>query len=261
MKRTQGRALRTLTTTLALALLGALLLAGAAPAAGHEGTGRSAAKPGKPTATAPTGSIASATPTFTWSKAKGAARYELRVYEAGKLLLKKSGIRNLSWTSIKALPTNVALTWKVRGSRAAGAGAWSGSLTFTIMPPSPEPALTAFSFRGLTPLVTGVIDEAAHTIALTVPFGADLSALVATFTTTGASVAIAGTPQVSGLTANDFTSPVTYTVTADDGDVQAYAVTVTVAANAAKAISAFSFQGLTPPVTGVINEAAHTIAL
>jgi len=261
-KRTQGRALRTLTTTLALALLAALLLAGAALAAGHEGLGgKSAAKPGKPTATGPSGAIATTMPTFTWSKAKGAARYELRVYQSGGLLLKRSGIRNLSWTSRLALPINVDLTWKVRGSRAGRAGAWSGSLAFKIMPPSPEPALTAFSFRGLTPLVTGVIDEAAHTIALTVPAGTDRSALVATFTTTGASVAIAGTPQVSGLTANDFTNPVTYTVTAADGDAQAYTVTVTVAANAAKALTAFSFQGLTPPVVGAITEAAHTIAL
>ena len=261
-KRTQGRALRTLTTTLALALLAALLLAGAALAAGHEGLGgKSAAKPGKPTATGPSGAIATTMPTFTWSKAKGAARYELRVYQSGGLLLKRSGIRNLSWTSRLALPINVDLTWKVRGSRAGRAGAWSGSLAFKIMPPSPEPALTAFSFRGLTPLVTGVIDEAAHTIALTVPAGTDRSALVATFTTTGASVAIAGTPQVSGLTANDFTNPVTYTVTAADGTTQAYVVTATVGGSAAKAITAFGFRGLTPLVMGVITEAAHTIAL
>jgi len=91
-------------------------------------------------------------------------------------------------------------------------------------------AITAFGFRGLTPLVMGAITEAAHTIALTVPFGTDVTALVATFNTTGASVAIAGTPQVSGTTANDFTNPVTYTVTAADGTTQAYVVTVTVAA-------------------------------
>jgi len=228
-KRTPGRALRALTTTLVPALLVALLLAGAALAAGHEGLGKSA-RPGKPTAKAPTGTIATATPTFTWSKARGAARYELRVYEAGTLLLKKTGISKskLSWTSSMPLPTNVDLTWKVRGSNSSGAGAWSGSLAFKVVPPSPERAITAFTVPGQTGAT--VINEADKTIALTVPFGTNVGALVATFTTTGASVMIAGTPQTSGVTANDFSNAVTYTVTAADASTQAYVVTVTVAA-------------------------------
>ena len=64
-------------------------------------------------------------------------------------------------------------------------------------------------------------------MALTVPFGTDVTQLVATFTTTGASVKVGSTVQVSGTTANDFTSPVTYTVTAADASTQAYVVTVT----------------------------------
>ena len=260
-KRTHGRALGALTTTLMLALLAALLLAGSALAAGHEGPGgKSAAKPGRPTAKAPSGTMATATPTFTWSKARGATRYEVRVYEGSTLLLHKTGIKKLSWQSSKALPTNVALTWKVRAGNAAGAGAWSRSLTFRIVPPSPEKALTAFSFQGLTPPATGVILETLHTVALTVPAGTNVTALVATFATTGVSVAIAGTLQASGTTANNFSNPVTYTVTAGDGTTQAYVVTVTVA-TPAKAITAFSFQGLSPPVIGTINDAAHTISL
>ena len=90
--------------------------------------------------------------------------------------------------------------------------------------------LTAFSFQGLAPPVIGVVDETARSVALTVPYGTDVSALVATFTTTGASVEVAGAPQTSGVTANDFTSPVTYTVTAADGTTQDYLVTVTIAA-------------------------------
>ena len=49
---------------------------------------------------------------------------------------------------------------------------------------------------------------------------------MATFTTTGASVAVGGAVQTSGVTANDFGSPVTYTVTAADGTTQDYVVTV-----------------------------------
>jgi len=91
-------------------------------------------------------------------------------------------------------------------------------------PADPAKVITSFSFS--TPAVTGFISEAAHTIALTVPFGTDVSALVATFATTGAAVAVGATPQVSGTTANDFTGAVTYTVTAADASTQDYLVTV-----------------------------------
>jgi hypothetical protein len=229
-KKAHGRAPRALATTLALALLAAVLVAGAAMAAGHEGMGKGAAKPGAPKAKAPKGTIASTTPTFTWTGARGAAKYEVRVYRGRKQLLEKTGLgkKKRSWKSSMALPANVDLTWKVRARNAAGAGAWSKSLKFKIVPPSPEKAITAFSFA--SPAATGVINETLHTIAVSVPFGTDVTALVATFTTTGASVAIAGTPQTSGVTANDFSNPVTYTVTAADASTQAYVVTVTVAA-------------------------------
>ena len=88
-----------------------------------------------------------------------------------------------------------------------------------------KPVVTSFSF----PSGTGIINETAHTIAATVPFGTDVRALVSTFITTGASVSVGKTWQVSGVTANDFTSPVTYRVTAENGTVEDYVVTVTVA--------------------------------
>ena len=61
----------------------------------------------------------------------------------------------------------------------------------------------------------------AISLALTVPFGTEVTALVPTIVHTGASVSPA-----SGA-AQDFTSPVNYTVTAEDGSTQAYEVTVT----------------------------------
>jgi Protein of unknown function (DUF1566) len=248
-KRAQGRSLRALTTILVLALLAALLLAGTALAA---------AKPGRPTAKAPRGAITQAKPTFKWSKAARAAKYEVRVYKGSKLLLKKTGITKRSWKSSTALPENVSLTWKVRARNAAGNGAWSKRLKLKVVTaPGSTKAITAFSFS--SPAATGSINESAHAIALTVPFGTNVTALVATFTTTGASVAIAGTSQTSGLTANNFSNPVTYRVTAANASTQDYAVTVTVASSPAKAITAFSFSS--PAVTGSINESAHTIAL
>ena len=83
------------------------------------------------------------------------------------------------------------------------------------------------------------------------PYGTtptDLTTLVATFTTTGSSVKV-GTPAVTqvsgpGGTQNDFTgsdvTPVVYTVTAANGTTATYNVSVTVALNSAKAITAFS---------------------
>lgn len=122
---------------------------------------------------------------------------------------------------------------------------------------NPAKAITAFSFA--SPPATGVIDENAKTIAITVPFGTSKTALVASFTTTGYSVKVGTTTQTTGVTANNFTNPVTYTVTAADATTQTYVVTVTVAANTAKAITAFDLTS--PATTGVINEGAHTISL
>ncbi len=120
-------------------------------------------------------------------------------------------------------------------------------------------ATTAFSFAGLAG-AAGTIDETAKTIAVTVPSGTNVTALVATFATTGSSVKVDRTVQTSGTTANDFTSPVAYTVTDANGNTATYTVTVTVAALSAKAMTAYSFAGF-PGATGTIDEAAKTIAV
>lgn len=85
-------------------------------------------------------------------------------------------------------------------------------------------AITAFSFAG----APGIVNEAAKTISVIVPTGTNVTALVATFTTTGVGVKVGAVAQTSGTTANNFTSPVTYTVTAADCTTVNYTVTVTV---------------------------------
>jgi hypothetical protein len=221
------RASRRQRAAAAAVLLALLVLCGLFAAAAPAGA---FAAPGKPTAKAPTGAIATATPTFTWSKASGAAKYEVRVYQGSVQLLKKAGITRRSWKSSVALPANVDLTWKVRAGSGVVKSAWSKKLTFKVVTASPDKSITAFGFS--SPAATGVITEGAHTIAVTVPFGTDVTALVATFAGSGVSVKVGATPQVSGATPNDFTSPVTYTVTAADASTQAYTVTVTAAAAA-----------------------------
>jgi|FLOH01.1.fsa_nt_gi dihydroneopterin aldolase len=75
------------------------------------------------------------------------------------------------------------------------------------------------------------INTTAHTVAIEVANGTVVTALVATFIGSGlATIAVGATPQVSGTTANDFTSPVVYAITAADGTTaQNWTVTVTVA--------------------------------
>jgi len=138
-------------------------------------------------------------------------------------------------------------------------GCGGGGDTCPWYPLSSSKAITAYSFVGF-PGYAGTINEPAKTIEVTLPFGTDVTNLIATFTTTGTGVRVGSAVQTSGTTPNNFTSPVVYTVTATDGSTVTYTVNVTVASSSAKAITAFSFVGF-PGVNGVINEAAKTIAL
>jgi hypothetical protein len=115
----------------AAALLALLVLCGLIGAALPAGA---SAALGAPTAKAPTGAIATAKPTFKWSKVSGATKYQVRVYDAVtlKLVLKKAGLTTLSWKSTTALPKNVALIWGVRASNAGGIGAPSNTLMLKV---------------------------------------------------------------------------------------------------------------------------------
>ncbi len=82
-------------------------------------------------------------------------------------------------------------------------------------------AITAFSFSALSPAVNGTINEAAKTIALIVPASTNRTALVPTITISEKAIV----DPASGA-AKDFTNPVIYTVTAEDGSTVTYTVTV-----------------------------------
>ena len=98
------------------------------------------------------------------------------------------------------------------------------SASVTVIRDSTQSVLTTFGFT--SPLVTGVINESAKTIRVTVPYGTTVTALVAVFSTTGASVRVGSTPQISGITANNFSAPIIYTVVAANGSTQDYTVTL-----------------------------------
>ena len=146
------------------------------------------------------------------------------------------------------------------GSGSSGNSMLSGLLAL-ITPNGGGHSITAYSFTsaqnpGLSADVSGTISGTS--IAVTVPYGTMVTSLKATFATTGASVTVGSAAQTSGVTANDFTNPVTYTVTAADGSTQDYTVTVTIAVNTAKEITAFGFTSannsvLSTDVTGAIS--------
>lgn len=92
---------------------------------------------------------------------------------------------------------------------------------------SDDNSLSAFTFEKSTKTV---IDQDAKTIAVTVPYGTDVTKLKANFTPSSFStVTVGGTAQTSGTSENNFSSPVNYTVTANNGtSTSVYTVTVEV---------------------------------
>ncbi|HXB95317.1 MAG TPA: serine hydrolase, partial [Puia sp.] len=90
--------------------------------------------------------------------------------------------------------------------------------------------ITSFSFQ-TTGNKIPVNSQAAiqgSNISLFLPPGTNTGALVATFTVSGnATVTVNGVAQTSGVTPNNFTSPVPYTVTTQGGQPQTFSVSVT----------------------------------
>src|SRR6185437_1497102 len=119
---------------------------------------------------------------------------------------------------------------------------------------SSDKAITSFSLNGTAGAIgTGIINGT--NIAVTVPYGTDVTALTPTFQTTGKSVAVGDRIQPSGVTPTNYTAPVVYTVTAADSTTQNYTVTVTVAPIGANAITAFSLSATAGAIgtAGTIN--------
>jgi hypothetical protein len=94
--------------------------------------------------------------------------------------------------------------------------------------PCAEKAILSYSLAEQTG--PAVIDDINHTITVVVAEGTDVTGLVATFTVSPfAEATVETVAQESGVTLNNFTSPVTYVVTAQDLSTQDWIVTVTVA--------------------------------
>ncbi|MGL1885508.1 MAG: FG-GAP-like repeat-containing protein [Reichenbachiella sp.] len=94
-----------------------------------------------------------------------------------------------------------------------------------------------------------VIDVENHTIDIEVSYGTSPAALIATFELSyGASNKIGEITQESGVTSNDFSNVVTYTVTAEDGvTIQDWTITLSVQSNPAPTVTSFS------PINGPVG--------
>ena len=129
-------------------------------------------------------------------------------------------------------------------------------------PKSAAKTLLTFSFQkannSLTADVAATISGTQ--VTATLPAGVSLTGLKASFTASDkATVSVNGTKQVSGATSNDFSSAVTYTVTAEDGSTQDYTVNATSAsqvlsipavdAQAASFMSTYNLPGLSIAIT------------
>jgi hypothetical protein len=123
-------------------------------------------------------------------------------------------------------------------------------------------SIGSFGFTAATNLklytdVTATVDEAAHLITVTVPKWVPLDGLVASFEFKAASVTVNGVAQASGVTPNDFSAPVTYTVTPTSGAPVQYTITAT---SGAQGLLGGVIQGTPLALTGAVTTVAGKAA-
>lgn len=88
-------------------------------------------------------------------------------------------------------------------------------------PKSSDKKILTLAFNSLNPIITATIDETNKKITATVPANTDLTTLIPTITSSPKSTISPNT----GV-AQNFTNSVNYTITAEDGSTQVYAVTI-----------------------------------
>ncbi|GEM_PF-3397895 len=102
------------------------------------------------------------------------------------------------------------------------------------------------------------ISETAHTVEVWVPENTDRTAMTASFDfSQSAAIVVDGVEQISGVTVNDFTNPLTYTITAEDGEVQDWNVTLSEACDVVEenvtACESYEFDGQTLTSSGLYD--------
>jgi len=125
---------------------------------------------------------------------------------------------------------------------------------------APNEATDILSFSFPEASGPGEIDTSNHTVEIELIYGTDFRNLVATFSLSpGATARINGNTQESGITENDFSDYVTYTITAEDGiTIQDWLIIVEVAPNVETEIINFSFPEQTNSAT-ISNDSSFIV--
>ena len=123
-----------------------------------------------------------------------------------------------------------------------------------VIPKSTAKAITKFTFGQFSPAVQATIDETTKKITATVPPTADVSKLIPSI-----SVSLKAKVLPDSGKVQDFTNPVTYSVTAEDGTKVDYQVTVTRTKLSLKDITEFSLADFSPAIVAKIDPATKTI--
>lgn len=131
-------------------------------------------------------------------------------------------------------------------------------------PKSDAKVMTSFTFNvsdnpALTDNIIASVTEASKTVSSSLPNGTEIIALTPI-------IEISAKATISPNGAQDFRSPVTYTVTAEDGSTAAYRVSLMIMASDAKQMVSFVFSAgvndsLNEDIAGVINEDERTILI
>jgi hypothetical protein len=131
-------------------------------------------------------------------------------------------------------------------------GATTKEWTIQIVTLNTETNFIAYSIAGQKK--SSSINNAANTITVYMPVGTDVTNLVGTFTLPAQATAkVNSVEQVSGVTANNFSSPVHYIVTAGDGTTEEWVVTISTANSITNPLAEISMIAYPNPNNGTFT--------
>jgi hypothetical protein len=155
-----------------------------------------------------------------------------------------SGVTSNDFTS--------AVTYLVTAEDGIASQEWT--VTVSVEQLNDENDILAYTFGSGIDYEPAQIDAVEKTVSIWVVEGTDITDLVATFTLSdGATATVATIDQVSGTTSNDFSVPVEYLVTAEDGSTQVWTVTVTIWIGVDSQFNISNLSISPNPSTGLIN--------
>lgn len=117
---------------------------------------------------------------------------------------------------------------------------------------SAEKSIISFSFD--SPASAGDIDQVSRTVNIAVPSGTNIANLKPNITVSDKAII---TP--SSGTVQNFSKPVAYLVTAQDGSTRTYIVQLIMQKSSERAITSFKLKTFYPVIEGDINEKNHTV--